>query len=110
MHGAIDRTVPAAQSVNFQAVLQDRGAHSELLVLDGVDHRFIGPTRVATRVARLRALEVTFDFFGRTLRAPAPRGNQTLSGRQSRDRRLISPFGSMVMSSTWSPSDETLPR
>jgi hypothetical protein len=36
---------------------------SWLLLIEGVDHSFIGATPEATRVASLRALRATRDFF-----------------------------------------------
>lgn len=68
VHGALDRTVPAAQSTAFHAELQAHRVKSQLIVIDGVDHSFIGSTPEATRTASLQALHATIDFFDRSLR------------------------------------------
>jgi acetyl esterase/lipase len=68
VHGARDRIVPVTQSTAFHAALLSAGVHSQLLVIDDVDHSFIGATPDDTRAASLRALEVTIDFFDCTLR------------------------------------------
>jgi acetyl esterase/lipase len=68
VHGALDKTVPASQSQAFQAELQAHRVKSQLIVIDGVDHSFIGSTPAATRAASLQALQVTIDFFDRSLR------------------------------------------
>jgi acetyl esterase/lipase len=67
IHGTRDRTVPPAQSRDFYAELQAQGVKSELLMIDDVDHSFIGGTPEATHAASLRALRATFDFFDRVL-------------------------------------------
>jgi acetyl esterase/lipase len=67
VHGTRDRTVPPAQSKDFYAKLQASGVKSELLMIEDVDHSFIGSTPEATRAASLRALNATIDFFDRVL-------------------------------------------
>jgi acetyl esterase/lipase len=62
IHGAADRTVPVAQSQDFFRTLQAAGVRSELLVIPGVDHSFIGATPDATRAASRQALARTIDF------------------------------------------------
>jgi acetyl esterase/lipase len=69
VHGTRDRTVPPEQSKDFYAKLQAQGVKSELLMIDDVDHSFIGSTPEATRTASLRALHATIDFFDRVLDA-----------------------------------------
>jgi acetyl esterase/lipase len=73
VHGARDQTVAAAQSADFHAALQSHGVKSQLLVIDGVDHSFVGANPEATRAASLQALRATTDFFDRVLQARASR-------------------------------------
>jgi acetyl esterase/lipase len=61
--GSEDRTVPPAQSRDFHAAMQARGLRSELMIIPGVDHSFIGPTPEATRDASRAALARSIDFF-----------------------------------------------
>ena len=68
LHGARDRIVPVTQSTAFHAALLSAGVRSQLLVIDDVDHSFIGATPDATRSASLRALNATIEFFDCTLR------------------------------------------
>ena len=68
VHGAHDRIVPVSQSTAFHAALLSAGVRSQLLVIDDVDHSFIGVTPDDTRAASLRALNATIDFFDCTLR------------------------------------------
>jgi acetyl esterase/lipase len=68
VHGTRDQTVPAAQSQAFHEALLSHDIRSELLLIDDVDHSFIGAKPEATRAASLRALRATTDFFDRTLR------------------------------------------
>ena len=67
IHGTRDQTVPVAQSRDFHAALESHGVKSRLLLIEDVDHSFIGATPEATRVASLRALRATRDFFDCTL-------------------------------------------
>lgn len=62
IHGSADTTVPVAQSQDFQKTLQAAGVRSELLVIPGVEHSFIGKTPEATRAASTQALARTVDF------------------------------------------------
>jgi acetyl esterase/lipase len=61
--GSEDHTVPPAQSKDFHAAMQAKGLRSELMIIPGVDHSFIGPTPEATRDASRAALARTVDFF-----------------------------------------------
>jgi len=67
IHGSRDRTVAPAQSTAFYDVLQAQHVKSQLIMIEGVDHSFIGNTPEATRAASLRALHATIDFFDQTL-------------------------------------------
>jgi acetyl esterase/lipase len=67
VHGALDKTVVLSQSEKFHAALQAGAVKSQLLVLPGVDHSFVGSTAESTRDASLRALHATIDFFDQTL-------------------------------------------
>jgi dipeptidyl aminopeptidase/acylaminoacyl peptidase len=68
VHGALDKTVAVGQSQNFHAALQAGAVKSQLIVLPDVDHSFVGNTAELTRIASLRALHATIDFFDTTLR------------------------------------------
>lgn len=63
IHGTRDRTVPPAQSRDFYAALLAQGVKAELLMIEDVDHSFIGGTPALTHAASLRALQATLDFF-----------------------------------------------
>jgi len=67
IHGALDKTVAPSQSREFHAALQAAGVKSELLIIPGVDHSFIGPNAPTTRAASLQALQKTIEFFDATL-------------------------------------------
>ena len=60
--GSDDHTVPPAQSKDFFAAMQARRLRSELMIIPGVDHSFIGKTPEATREASKTALARTVDF------------------------------------------------
>lgn len=62
VHGELDKVVPVGQSRAFDRALQDKGIASELVVIPGVDHSFIGPSAEETRKASLLALTKTFEF------------------------------------------------
>lgn len=62
IHGDLDKVVPVAQSKLFHEALRSKGVAAKLLVIDGVDHSFIGADEVATRRASLQALSATFEF------------------------------------------------
>jgi len=49
------------------AALTTAGVKPDVIVLPGVDHRFIGRTSEATRDANLNALAATFEFIDRTI-------------------------------------------
>jgi dipeptidyl aminopeptidase/acylaminoacyl peptidase len=63
VHGAKDGIVSVEQSRAFHWALKEAGAKSELLILEDVDHSFLGASPEATREASLRALAATVDFF-----------------------------------------------
>jgi acetyl esterase/lipase len=67
VHGARDQIVPVTQSTAFHAALLSAGVRTQLLVIDEVDHSFIGVTPDDTRAASLRAINATIDFFDCTL-------------------------------------------
>ena len=69
IHGELDKVVPVAQSKWFHQATQFRGAKSDLLVIKGVDHSFIGADAEATRRASLQALSATFEFIDTIARA-----------------------------------------
>ena len=56
IHGELDKVVPVGQSRAFDSALSAKGVASELIVIPGVDHSFIGDSPEATRKASLQAL------------------------------------------------------
>lgn len=62
VHGERDRQVPVAQSIAMHSALEKAGVHSELLVIPGVDHSFIGESGEATHSASIAALDRSFAF------------------------------------------------
>lgn len=68
VHGSRDRTVAPSQSAAFHAALEAHGVKSRLLMIDGVDHSFLGDSPADTRRASLQALHATTRFFDCELR------------------------------------------
>jgi len=66
--GAEDQTVPYQQSIEMHDRLLAAGVPSQVIILPGVDHSFIGKTPEATRTATLKALEATIAFFDKQLK------------------------------------------
>jgi acetyl esterase/lipase len=62
IHGELDKVVPVSQSRAFDRAMKDKGIVSELVVIPGVDHSFIGASADDTRKASLLALTKTFEF------------------------------------------------
>ena len=60
--GAEDHLVPPRQSIDFHAAMMAAGIRSDLLIIPGVDHSFIGKTADDTRSASRLALARTIDF------------------------------------------------
>jgi acetyl esterase/lipase len=67
VHGVDDKVADPAQSRQFNAAMQSAGAASELVMIPGVDHSFIGRTPEATREASLQALDRTVAFIEATM-------------------------------------------
>ena len=61
IHGTADKLVPVEQAVEFDAAMKKAGATSQLMILEGQGHGFMGP---ANRQAR----EATFAFFDKYLK------------------------------------------
>jgi acetyl esterase/lipase len=61
IHGSVDKLVPVDQAVEFDAAMKKAGATSELIILDGQGHGFMGP-------ADKKAREATFAFFDKYLK------------------------------------------
>lgn len=61
--GDADRTVPTDQSRAFHERLRAAGVTSELVILPGIDHSFIGPDAETTRATSRRMLGRTVQFF-----------------------------------------------
>jgi acetyl esterase/lipase len=72
IHGARDRTVPAAQSEAFALALRASGASVQLLILPDADHSFIGTTTANTRRDSRLAFQRSTEFIFATLN-PGPR-------------------------------------
>ncbi len=69
IHGEKDATVDVSQSRGAEARLKAAGVPVESIYIPGVDHSFIGATAAETRAATLKAINATFDFFHKTLKA-----------------------------------------
>ena len=67
MHGDKDVTVPLAQSQQFEAALKAAGVRTQLVVIPGVGHSWIGPTLEATQAASRQALAQSIDFIDATI-------------------------------------------
>jgi acetyl esterase/lipase len=67
IHGAKDRTVPAAQSEAFARALRASGVSVDLLILPDADHSFIGATAAETRRDSLLAFQRSTEFIAATL-------------------------------------------
>lgn len=65
--GKADRTVPYEQTLQMAAKLKASGVKREVIVMDGVDHNFIGRTPQETLEANMRALDETFIFIDRAI-------------------------------------------
>jgi acetyl esterase/lipase len=61
IHGTADKLVPVDQAVQFDAAMKKAGATSELMILEGQGHGFMGP-------ANQKAREATFAFFDKYLK------------------------------------------
>jgi len=61
IHGTVDKLVPVEQAVEFDAAMKKAGATSELMILEGQGHGFIGD-------ANRKAREATFAFFDKCLK------------------------------------------
>jgi acetyl esterase/lipase len=72
IHGAKDRTVPAAQTEALARRLRGAGVRVDMLLLPDADHSFIGPTPADTRRDSRLAWERSAAFIAGTLH-PAPR-------------------------------------
>jgi acetyl esterase/lipase len=68
IHGEDDRTVAVSQSTEAFAKMTAAGVKVDEILMPGIDHSFIGKTPGETRVATLRAVNATFDFFGAQLK------------------------------------------
>jgi acetyl esterase/lipase len=65
--GSDDMTVPVKQTLEMAGKLQTAGVKHDVLLLQGLDHNFIGKTPEATRDANLKALDATFKFIDQTI-------------------------------------------
>jgi dipeptidyl aminopeptidase/acylaminoacyl peptidase len=72
IHGELDKVVPVGQSRAFYAALQSKKVPTELMVIPGVDHSFIGASADATQKASLAALTKTFAFIDATVGGKRP--------------------------------------
>lgn len=65
--GSDDHLVPPEQSMDFHAAMGAQGLNSELMIIPGVDHSFIGRSPQATRDASRAALARTVDFIDKVI-------------------------------------------
>lgn len=70
IHGAVDQQAPVSQSRTFNDALARVGVKSELVLLPGINHSWVGATPEATRTASLEAPQRTFDFIDSTIADP----------------------------------------
>lgn len=68
--GTEDTIVPYQQTIEMAEKLKTVGVSHEVMVLPGVDHSFLGSTGEQTRDANLEALDATFRFIDKTMKAP----------------------------------------
>ena len=62
--GLADGTLPAT---TLDAALRKVGEHSELLVLPGIGHQFVGDTARATHEASVKVLDRSIEFIDATV-------------------------------------------
>jgi acetyl esterase/lipase len=67
IHGEEDTVIPVQQSRTLDAALRKAGVQSELLVLAGIGHQFVGVTAQATHEASIRALDRSIEFIDATV-------------------------------------------
>jgi len=67
IHGDDDHTANVAQSRSFYAALTKAGVKTQLIILPGIEHSWLGKTPEATRAASVEALQKTFDFIDATI-------------------------------------------
>ncbi|MGZ5200439.1 MAG: alpha/beta hydrolase fold domain-containing protein [Telluria sp.] len=72
VHGMEDTFIPESQAARLNAIIQNRGGRSVLVLLPGVGRGFIGATPDATAEASQRAWQRTVDFLEQML-GPAGR-------------------------------------
>jgi dipeptidyl aminopeptidase/acylaminoacyl peptidase len=63
IHGGGDTLVVPAQSVEFDQRLREAHVPSELIIIPGVSHGFVGPDEATTQRARAQAFAATARFF-----------------------------------------------
>ncbi len=68
IHGSIDQVIDYQQSVDFHALLQEKGVPSTLHIIPDVAHSFIGATPESTRSASLEALGLSIAFMENVLK------------------------------------------
>lgn len=67
MHGTADTTVPATQSLKLDERLKAAGVHSQLILIEGARHDWIGKELQATTAASRQAITETFNWLEHTL-------------------------------------------
>jgi acetyl esterase/lipase len=67
IHGTADTTVPDNQSRNLDERLKNTGVRSELILIDGVSHEWVGTELKTTSAASHQAVTTTFDWLEQTL-------------------------------------------
>jgi acetyl esterase/lipase len=68
IHGGADTLVVPSQSVELDQRLRDARVPSELIIIPGVNHGFVGPDDGTTQQAQAQAFAATARFFDQRLR------------------------------------------
>jgi acetyl esterase/lipase len=67
VHGDSDTTAATVHSKNMYEALKAKGVKTDLILLPGINHSWIGKTHEATITASRSALEKTFTFIDATI-------------------------------------------
>jgi acetyl esterase/lipase len=68
IHGGADTLVVPSQSVELDRRLREAHVPSQLIIIPGVNHGFVGPDEATTQRARAQAFAATARFFDERLR------------------------------------------
>jgi len=67
IHGEEDQTIPVEQAREFHRLLQEGGVESELIVMPGIGHSYMGENHQATIDASNLGLQKTIEFIDATI-------------------------------------------